>query len=164
MIKTKACTGGEEGKTPVTTAFIQKVTEEGKSSYGLSSVVGVIVNKKKAFTHATQLRTSREVKKKHLFSRFMHRLAGRFVMCSKTRVSSRVWSGGVGNLTGRLGSGQEVFKHYGTVRITLAPSDDPREGIRPMKNPQKKALQSPVLGLRRPKRKKTHWYTVPDTK
>ena len=74
--------------------------------------------------------------KKHGFSRVMTRPADRVRRYKKTRGSNRVGPGGVGNPTGRVGSGLEVFKYYGSDRVTLTRSD-PREGIPPAKSPEK---------------------------
>ena len=59
-------------------------------------------------------------------------VVGRVKRDSTTRVSSRVGSGDVRNLTGRVESGQEVFKSHGSGRVTLTQSD-PRQVIRPVK-------------------------------
>lgn len=61
----------------------------------------------------------------------MPRPTGRVRGYFKTRRSNRVGSGGVGNITGRGGSDQEV---YGSDRVTLT-GPDPREEIRTAKSP-----------------------------
>ena len=55
------------------------------------------------------------------FSRLMTRSAGRIRRFTKARGSSRVGSGGVGNLTGRVASGQEVFTSQGSGPGRLDP-------------------------------------------
>ena len=67
---------------------------------------------------------------------------GRVRTVSKPRGSSRVGSGGVGNLTGRVGSGrvgsgQEVFQYHGSGRVSLTRSD-PRTVIRLVKSNERK--------------------------
>ena len=67
-------------------------------------------------------------KKKQGFSSVGSRLE------KETRRSSRAGSGGVRNLTGRVGSYQEVFKHHGSGRVTLT-RPDPRGVIRSVRSP-----------------------------
>ena len=57
------------------------------------------------------------------FSWVMTRLADRIRRLSKSRGSSGVGSRGVWNITGRVGSGQEVVKFCGSERVTLIRPD-----------------------------------------
>ena len=65
----------------------------------------------------------------------MTRPAGRVRIFSKACGLSRLGSGGIRNLTGRIGSGQEVFKSLGSGQVTSTRAD-PREVTRPMTSPQ----------------------------